>query len=177
MYPESTTSEGRVYPAEATRRDRACRQVPPLLPRKRGAPLARRPVRPPAAASGCGWRLRNKFGKWVCFFLLIWQWAGFTEALAAEPAVAQAPMASAGDATNAASPLQTNAGPRFEVRAYEVTGDTLLSPDTLNSLFARHTGPNISLTGLVEAASDLQLEYRNRGYPPIGVAIAQQEII
>jgi hemolysin activation/secretion protein len=65
---------------------------------------------------------------------------------------------------------------RFSVRAYEIRGDTLLSTNTLMSIFAKQTGTNMTLTNILQAASDLQMEYRLRRYPTVSVAVPQQDI-
>jgi hemolysin activation/secretion protein len=66
--------------------------------------------------------------------------------------------------------------PFFNVRAYEITGDTLLSTNTLMSIFVQRTGTNVTLEDIKAAAADLQLEYRDRGYPTVSVTIPQQQI-
>jgi hemolysin activation/secretion protein len=81
----------------------------------------------------------------------------------------------------AAGPAASAAGgarptPHFAVRAFEVKGDTLLARPTLDALLTRHTGTNVTMTNIVEAAVDLQKEYRNRGYPTVRVAIPQQQV-
>jgi hemolysin activation/secretion protein len=81
----------------------------------------------------------------------------------------------AAGATNATA-AQTNAGPHFLVRGYRVTGNTLLSDDTLNTLFSGHTGTNVSLTEIRQATLDLRKEYLARGYPTVSVTIPQQRI-
>jgi hemolysin activation/secretion protein len=82
----------------------------------------------------------------------------------------------ASPATNAPVAIQTNAEPRFSVIAYEIRGDTLLSENTLMSIFAKRTGTNVALSDIKQAASDLQMEYRNRGYPTVNVTIPPQTI-
>ncbi len=79
-------------------------------------------------------------------------------------------------ATNAPAAVQTNAGPRFSVIAYEIHGDTLLPEDALMSIFAKRTGTNVALSDIKQAASDLQMEYRSRGYPTVNVTIPPQTI-
>jgi hemolysin activation/secretion protein len=76
----------------------------------------------------------------------------------------------------ATAPPATNTSPRFSVRAYEIRGDTLLSTNTLMSIFARRTGTNVALSDITQAASDLQMEYRNRGYPTVNVTIPPQQL-
>jgi len=66
--------------------------------------------------------------------------------------------------------------PHFAVKAFEVRGDTLLSTEALCAVLTKHTGTNVVLTNILAAASDLQKEYRNRGYPTVRVAIPQQQI-
>jgi hemolysin activation/secretion protein len=84
--------------------------------------------------------------------------------------------ASAGGGTNAPSATQTNTGPRFTVKAYEIRGDTLLSTESLTSVLGKYTGTNVTIGQIMKAATDLQLEYRDRGYPTVAVAIPQQQL-
>jgi hemolysin activation/secretion protein len=79
-------------------------------------------------------------------------------------------------ATTATAATESNAAPHFDVRAYAVKSNTMLSTNTLTRIFSKHTGTNVSLDEIVKAASDLQLEYRNQGYPTMSIAIAQQQI-
>ena len=69
-----------------------------------------------------------------------------------------------------------NAAPRFNVRAYAVKSNTLLSTNILTRIFSKYTGTNVSLDEIVKTASDLQWEYRNQGHPTMSIAIAQQQI-
>jgi hemolysin activation/secretion protein len=95
--------------------------------------------------------------------------------LAAQPGAAKPPPPEGGGpARNAAAPAKPM--PHFSVKAFEVRGDTLLSTERLTALLTPHTGTNVALTNIVEAAADLQKEYRNRGYPTVRVAIPQQQI-
>ncbi len=70
----------------------------------------------------------------------------------------------------------TNAPVRFPVTNYEITGDTILSMETLTAVLTKYTGTNITVNDIVKAASDLQLEYRTRGYPTINVTLPPQQI-
>jgi hemolysin activation/secretion protein len=74
------------------------------------------------------------------------------------------------------TPSRTNAPPGFLVRAYEITGDTLLSTKTLMSIFAKRTGTNVTINDILQGASELQAEYRDRGYPTVKVSLPQQTI-
>jgi hemolysin activation/secretion protein/AraC-like DNA-binding protein len=79
-------------------------------------------------------------------------------------------------ASNATATVASNAAPRFDVRAYAVKGNTLLSTNILAGIFSRHSGTNMGLEEIVKAAADLQMEYRNEGYPRMSVAFAQEQI-
>ena len=79
-------------------------------------------------------------------------------------------------ATNAAANTKTNAGPRFTVRAYEIRGDSLLTVAILTSVLVKYTGTNVGISDIVKAASELQMEYRDRGYPTVSVTIPQQQL-
>src|SRR5215471_319192 len=73
-------------------------------------------------------------------------------------------------------PPETNAVPHFEVSKYEIIGDTLLSDETLTKLLTNYIGTNITVSDIVKAASDLQLEYRARGFPTVNVTLPPQQI-
>jgi hemolysin activation/secretion protein len=92
-----------------------------------------------------------------------------------EPAFASQPPAAAG--TNAPnSEASTNATPKFVVAHYEVRGDTILSTETLTSILTNYIGTNITVGDVIKAASELQLEYRNRGFPTVNVTLPPQQI-
>jgi hemolysin activation/secretion protein len=95
---------------------------------------------------------------------------------AATPKTAAAACPSTSGATNAAAAARANPTPHFAVQAFEVRGDTLLSTEALTAVLAKHTGTNVVLTNILAAASDLQAEYRNRGYPTVRVTIPQQQV-
>ena len=70
----------------------------------------------------------------------------------------------------------TNAPLGFLVRAYEISGDTLLSEAALTKILEKYTGTNITAADIGKAGSELQLEYRQRGYPTVKVVIPPQQI-
>jgi hemolysin activation/secretion protein len=79
--------------------------------------------------------------------------------------------------TNAAATASsTNTGPKFPVSYYEIHGDTLLSQEILASVLTKYTGTNITVNDVVKAASELQLEYRDRGFPTVNVTLPPQQI-
>jgi hemolysin activation/secretion protein len=82
----------------------------------------------------------------------------------------------AAEQTNAPPQTKTNAGPRFVVKAYEIKGDTLLTDTTLMSILTNYVGTNIGVQDILKAGSDIQMEYRNRGFPTVNVTIPPQQI-
>jgi len=110
----------------------------------------------------------------------VWRLSAAEATGVAEVATNAAPSTPAGTSalpvsTNAPA-APTNAAPKFAVRAYEITGDTLLSTEALTTIFARYTGTNIGVAEIMKAGSDLQLEYRDRGFPTVNVTIPPQQI-
>jgi len=112
---------------------------------------------------------------YLLLFLSCWG-LGVVSRLSAAESVASPNTPVSFPATNATATAESNAACRFNVRAYAVKSNTLLSTNILTRIFSKYTGTNVSLDEIVKAASDLQLEYRNQGYPTMSIAIAQQQI-
>lgn len=91
---------------------------------------------------------------------------------------ASAELAAAGPAgAHPAAPAKKPAKPpHFTVRHYEILGDTLLTTQALTQVLGKYTGTNVGITDIMKAASDLQMEYRDRGFPTVSVTIPQQRI-
>ena len=81
-----------------------------------------------------------------------------------------------GPASGGTPRASTNAAPGFLVRAYEIRGDTLLSDETLTGILQKYTGTNITVADIMKAGSEMQMEYRTRGYPTVNVTIPPQKI-
>ncbi len=64
----------------------------------------------------------------------------------------------------------------FNVQSYVVKDNALLPANDWTPILSKYTGTNISLEEIVRAASNLQTEYRKRGYPTASIAIAQEQI-
>jgi hemolysin activation/secretion protein len=77
------------------------------------------------------------------------------------------------------SPAATNAAasaePTFPVSGYHVDGNTVLPPEKLDFL-TNYTGPAVSLARLRDGLGELQLLYRNLGFPTISVTLPQQRL-
>lgn len=83
---------------------------------------------------------------------------------------------SAASQNSPVSSTATSATAHFKVRAYVVAGSPLLPTNTLDAIFAKYTGPGVSLDKIVEAAAGLQLEYHREGYPAVSVAFVPERI-
>ena len=71
----------------------------------------------------------------------------------------------------------TNAPPvHFEVKGYELNGNTLLPPSITQPLLSKHTGPSVTFETIRQALADLQMAYRDRGYISVAVALPPQEL-
>jgi hemolysin activation/secretion protein len=74
-------------------------------------------------------------------------------------------------ATNSAPAVET----AFNVNGYHVDGNTVLPAEKLDFL-TNYTGSAVSLARLREGLGELQLLYRNLGYPTISVTLPQQRL-
>jgi hemolysin activation/secretion protein len=70
----------------------------------------------------------------------------------------------------------TNAEPHFAIVGYEVVGNDLLSDETLESIFSKYVGTNLTREDVFNAQKDLVLEYRARGYATVNVVRPPQHI-
>jgi hemolysin activation/secretion protein len=111
----------------------------------------------------------------LLLFLCCWT-EGVTLRLAAAESAASQNAPVFAPVTNGTAAVESNAAPGFNVVAYTVEGNPLLSTNVLMPMFSKHTGTNVGLEEIVKAASDLQLEYRNQGYPAMSVAFAREQI-
>jgi hemolysin activation/secretion protein len=78
--------------------------------------------------------------------------------------------------TNALATVGNHLPSRFNVVGYTVEGSPSLSTNVLVAVFSKYAGPDVTLEEIVKAASDLQLAYRNQGYPAMSVAVVPGEI-
>lgn len=66
--------------------------------------------------------------------------------------------------------------PTFEVRGYEVLGNSLLPQSTLDIIFQDHVGPAVGMESVRQALGELQLAYRGRGFATVSVTLPQQTL-
>jgi hemolysin activation/secretion protein len=76
-------------------------------------------------------------------------------------------------ATNSAP--ATN-GPVFEVRGYEVIGNTLLSSNVVELVLQPYIGTNVTFERIRAALTDLQTVYREHGFATVSVTLPQQTL-
>ncbi|MCW5558466.1 MAG: hypothetical protein KIT22_11630, partial [Verrucomicrobiae bacterium] len=74
------------------------------------------------------------------------------------------------------APAPAPTGPKFEVRRYDVAGNTLLPPEALDSYLTNAIGPEVSFSQIQKALGDLQLGYRERGWATVSVGLPQQQL-
>ena len=89
------------------------------------------------------------------------------------------PLVAAAGQTNAVAATTTNAPPpvkHLDIKAYEVTGDNLLTLEALGAVLGKNTGTNLTITNILAAASDLQAEYVKRGYATVRVTLPPQQV-
>jgi len=73
----------------------------------------------------------------------------------------------------------TNAGPRFAVERFLVTGNSILTPDDVGDIITNVPdafGTNVSLPAIQAALGDLQMAYRERGYVTVSVVLPPQKL-
>ena len=75
-----------------------------------------------------------------------------------------------------AAATNTPPAPAFEVRSYNVRGNTLLPAEQVEQILASGTGAKVTLPQIQKALGDLQLAYRDRGWATVAVSLPQQQL-
>ena len=65
---------------------------------------------------------------------------------------------------------------QFRVNQYEAKGNTLLSSNVLYKVLSPYTGESVDLDTVKKAWAALRLEYKDRGYPTVGVVLPPQKV-
>jgi hemolysin activation/secretion protein len=88
-----------------------------------------------------------------------------------------APLAWADAPASAATNAPARASGRtFEVRGYQVEGNTLLPQAKIDAVLAHYTGPAVDVPRLTQGLGDLQLLYRRLGFATVSVTLPQQQL-
>jgi len=69
-----------------------------------------------------------------------------------------------------------DAVPRFDIKGYQVEGNTLLSADNIESTLSPFTGRGRDFGTVQEALDALEKAYRDRGFSMVMVALPEQEL-
>jgi hemolysin activation/secretion protein len=93
-------------------------------------------------------------------------------------AMSVAAVASAADAADAAIAASAagQPGERFDISTFQVQGNTLLTPRTVDALLKPYAGRNRDIADLRHAADALEAAYRARGFGLVQVVLPQQEL-
>ena len=75
-----------------------------------------------------------------------------------------------------AKPAGTNAAPTFEVKGYEIRGNTLFSYEDMEPIFNKYVSTNATFQTIRDALSEFQMAYRNRGFVTVAVTLPQQQL-
>jgi hemolysin activation/secretion protein len=100
---------------------------------------------------------------------------GRAVAQTAEP-TAQPPPRTKPSQPPASKSATTNAPAKFEIKAYNVEGNTLLPPHVVDEAVSPHTGEKVSFDDVRHAVSALTLAYRKRGYETVSVVVPPQKL-
>ena len=76
------------------------------------------------------------------------------------------------------APVSTN-GPHFTVEKYLVTGNSILSQETIGEILTNAPdayGTNVTFDAIRAALAELQMAYRERGYVTVSVGLPQQKL-
>jgi hemolysin activation/secretion protein len=66
--------------------------------------------------------------------------------------------------------------PRFEIRSFEVSGDSILGAETVQRIVGPYTGQQKDFSDVQRALEALEAEYRRRGYGVVQVQLPEQDI-
>jgi hypothetical protein len=69
-----------------------------------------------------------------------------------------------------------DAVPRFDIKSYQVEGNTLIEADKLESILAPFTGSGRDFGAVQEALEALENAYRKRGFSTVLVTLPEQEL-
>jgi hemolysin activation/secretion protein len=72
--------------------------------------------------------------------------------------------------------LATTNSQVFEIKGYDLIGNTLLPVDVTELVFEPFVGPKMTFDHVRQALSDLQIVYRDRGYVTVSVSLPPQKL-
>src|SRR5436189_2890214 len=66
--------------------------------------------------------------------------------------------------------------PTFEIKRYDLSGNTLLSSDRIQTIIAPYTGPQRTLADVQRAQAAIEEAYRDMGYGTVQVMLPEQNV-
>lgn len=66
--------------------------------------------------------------------------------------------------------------PRFEIRTYQLDGNTLLSSEKMSGIFSGHTGKERDFGDIQQVMEQLEKAYQEQGYTMVTVILPEQEM-
>ena len=78
--------------------------------------------------------------------------------------------------SSASAPARTNSVATFEIKGYQVDGNTVLPSSDINKILGSYTGKEVTFDVIKQALSELQLAYRGRGFATVLVSLPQQQL-
>lgn len=73
-------------------------------------------------------------------------------------------------------PAQQTSGPTFDIKRFELSGNTLLSTERIQALIAPYIGSQRTLADVQRAQSLIEQAYRDLGYGTVQVTLPEQDI-
>jgi hemolysin activation/secretion protein len=116
-------------------------------------------------------RRRSSGRSLIAVLLALGLGASLSAAVAAPTPAAPAPVAPA-----PAAPATSTNGPTFEVKGFQVEGNTLLKPEIIDESLAPYITNHASFDTLRAALTALQLTYRARGWVTVSVGLPPQQL-
>ena len=71
---------------------------------------------------------------------------------------------------------QVTSGPTFEIKRFDLTGNTLLSAERIQIIIAPYTGPQRTLADVQRAQAAIEDAYRDMGYGTVQVSLPEQNV-
>ncbi len=74
------------------------------------------------------------------------------------------------------APAQNDASPRFEVKRFDVSGNTLLEPDQIDATLRPYTGHGKSFADIEAARQALLIAYQSVGFGAVQIVVPEQQV-
>ena len=85
-------------------------------------------------------------------------------------------LATVAPVSRAQEPQEPIPAPRFEIKRFDIQGNTLLPPEAVKAAVAPFTGANKDFADIQRALEALEQSYRERGYGVVQILLPEQDI-